>query len=111
MMIVGFEGCIMIYPQEEYKRFIDDEFKDVGIMNPEKSKLMRFIYSRSQPVETDSQGRILLNSELAKLVGIQKKLVTLGVGNRIEVWAEEVHDSHDLAAEAEEANKTLSAKA
>ncbi len=108
MMIVGFEDCIMIYPQEDYERIVNERFKSEDILNTEVSKIMRLIYSRSQAVEMDSQGRILLNSELADRVGIKKNLVTMGVGNRVEVWAEEVLEGeHDIEAEAKEAFKTV----
>ena len=39
--------------------------------------------------EEDSQGRVVLPASLKKMAGIQKDIVTLGRGKRLEIWAAE----------------------
>ena len=39
--------------------------------------------------EEDAQGRVVLPSMLKRMAGIQKNIITLGRGNRLEIWAEE----------------------
>ena len=111
-MIVGFDGYILIYTGENYKRFVDDAFENVGVMSEDEEDLMRLIYSRTQPVEMDDQGRVKLDRELAKLVELNKNdsIVTLGVGNRIEIWPEKLYDNAKLDAAASAARQRLREK-
>jgi MraZ protein len=46
----------------------------------------RLLYSQSHSVEIDSQGRIRLPSELAKLASLNGEVALVGVGDRIELW-------------------------
>ena len=39
--------------------------------------------------EEDAQGRVVLPLMLKKMAGIQKDIVTLGRGKRLEIWAAE----------------------
>ena len=39
--------------------------------------------------EEDAQGRVVLPASLKKMAGIQKDVVTLGRGKRLEIWAAE----------------------
>jgi MraZ protein len=46
----------------------------------------RLLYAQSHSVEVDSQGRIRLPAELARLAGLDEAVVLLGVGDRVELW-------------------------
>ena len=111
-MIVGFDGYILIYTKENYKRFVDDAFEDIGVMSEDEEDLMRLIYSRTQPVEMDDQGRVKIDRDLAPLVNLTKneRIVTLGVGNRIEIWPEKLYDSTNLDSAANAARQKLREK-
>ena len=46
----------------------------------------RLLYAQSHGVELDSQGRIRLPAELAKLGNLEGDVVVLGVGDHVELW-------------------------
>jgi len=46
----------------------------------------RLLYAQSRSVELDSQGRIRLPAELAKLGNLEGDVVVLGVGDHVELW-------------------------
>lgn len=46
----------------------------------------RLFYAKAQAVELDSQGRIRVPSELARLAGLAAEVVMLGVQDHIEIW-------------------------
>lgn len=46
----------------------------------------RLLYAQSHSVELDSQGRIRLPVELAKLGNLEGDVVILGVGDHVELW-------------------------
>lgn len=49
----------------------------------------RLFFGSIYSAEEDPQGRVVLPSVLKKMAGITKNVVTIGVGNRLEIWSEE----------------------
>ena len=58
----------------------------------------RFLSSAFE-AEEDGQGRVLLSKELIDFAGIAKNIVLIGVGNRVEIWAEELWDKQQELSE------------
>ena len=55
-------------------------------------------------VELDSQGRILLPSQLRQYAGVDKKITLIGQGNKFEIWSSDVwQDSCDAWLQEETA--------
>jgi len=46
----------------------------------------RLLYAQSHSVEVDSQGRVRLPAALARMAGLERDVVLLGVGDRVELW-------------------------
>ncbi len=54
----------------------------------------RLLYSQSHSMEIDSQGRIRLPAELAKLANLNGEVALVGVGDRIELWNKQRWDEY-----------------
>lgn len=67
---------------------------NLPLFDEEAQKPIRKFLSSAFEAEEDGQGRILLPKELLAHAGINKNLVSVGVGSRIEIWAEEVWESN-----------------
>ena len=71
----------------------------------ESNKITRALFASISQAEEDTQGRIVIPASLRRMAGIQKDVVTLGVGNRLEIWAAERYyeymDDVDYDAELE----------
>ena len=65
------------------------------LFDEEAQKPVRKFLSSAFEAEEDGQGRILLPKELISYAGITKNIVFVGVGNRIEIWAEEIWDKEN----------------
>jgi len=52
----------------------------------------RFILGSAFEVAPDSQGRIIISEILTLYSNLDKNLVFLGLGDRVEIWAKEVWD-------------------
>jgi len=50
---------------------------------------MRLFYSQAEKVEIDAQGRIRIPDRLAKLAGLERDVVLLGVHDHAEIWSVE----------------------
>ena len=84
----GFEGCLNLYSQEEWRKFSEFLTKS-SLLDPNVRKLQRVFLATSITCTYDKQGRILLTNELRERAGLEKDVMVVGVGNRIELWAKE----------------------
>ena len=80
--IIGSQGCIAVYPQ--------------AVMDERVEKLNE-IHSG------DPKGRTLLPASFRQAAKIQKEVVTIGMGNYIEIWAKEVYDKANEELSMDEA--------
>ena len=90
----GTENCLFIFFAEELNAQVFEKAKSISLFNLEAQKSLRMLLSSAHEAEQDNQGRILLPSALKKFAEIDKKIVFVGVGSRIEVWAEEKWESY-----------------
>lgn len=98
----GKNNCICVMPDEELDEMLSS-LSSEGLS--ESSKITRALFASISQAEEDAQGRIVLPASLRRMAGIQKDIVTLGVGNRLEIWAAERYyeymDDVDYDAELE----------
>lgn len=81
------EKCLFVYPREEWE-LIEYELDKMSPGADERKKY-RLIYSRTENNSLDKQGRVQLRDDFCKYAGLEKDVVVLGAGKRIEIWAEE----------------------
>lgn len=65
---------------------------NLPLFDEEAQKPIRKFLASAYDTEEDPQGRVLLSKELVQHANITKNIVLIGVGNRVEIWAEEVWD-------------------
>jgi MraZ protein len=58
-------------------------------MKKETSAFFRFFYSSAMDCDIDKQGRLLIPQTLRDYSGLQKDVVLVGEGKRIEIFAKE----------------------
>lgn len=59
----------------------------------------RLFYAQAQPAEVDSQGRLRVPPELAKLAGLNTEVVVLGVRDHLELWSASAWDQFLVATQ------------
>jgi MraZ protein len=75
--------CLAVYPYDEFHR-LRREYADLHIDSRER--LERLHLGNAQEVAIDRQGRILIPPALRRHAGLQRDIVFMGVGARIEIW-------------------------
>ena len=95
----GMEGCIFGYSMEEWQK-IAAKLAKLPLTKRNTRKFMRLFYSGAMESEFDKQGRVNFTSTLKAHAGLTKECVSVGVSDRIEIWAKERWDSIE-----EEANE------
>lgn len=84
----GMDGCLFVYANDDWSAF-EQKLTSLPLINKEARKFARFFLAGAAQVEVDKQGRILLPASLREFAGLDKDVVLVGVGSRIEIWSRE----------------------
>lgn len=83
-------GCLWLYAEKEWRR-VRDEVMD----KPNTQRVVRVLQQKlvgsSAVLELDANGRISVPASHRHAVGIEKKAVLLGMGDKFELWSEQAH--------------------
>lgn len=90
----GTTDNLFVFSAAEFKQLYD-KLMALPLFDAEAQKPIRKFLASAFEAEEDAQGRVLLPKELVSHAKITKNLVFVGVGNRVEIWAEEVWDKAD----------------
>jgi len=88
LMITNLDGCIVGYPYQEWVG-IQKKITDYGAIKKEARAFLRYFYSGVTECFIDKLGRVLIPQSLKTDAAIIKNVVIIGVGNKIEIWAQE----------------------
>lgn len=83
-------GCLFLYPQAEWERVRDAVNKLPGSLSAHR-RMQRNLVGSAAPVEMDGSGRIGVPASHRAAVGIERKAVLLGMGDKFELWSEQAH--------------------
>ena len=92
VMYAGTSGSLIIVPQKDFDEKYADQMANTRLMDAEEQRAFRILCSTTFEPEEDAQGRFVLPAKLKTIAKIKKKMVFLGVIDRIEVWSEESYD-------------------
>ncbi len=83
-------GCLWIFPQDEWEQVRDRVNKLPNVKAVHRNLQMKLVGAAAL-VEPDGNGRILLPARQREVTGLEKRAVLLGMGNKFELWSEQVH--------------------
>ena len=84
----GLDGCLFGFSQNEWANF-EEKLKTLPLTNKNARDFVRFFLSGAIECEIDKQGRFLIASNLREYANMEKEVVIIGVGTRIEIWNRE----------------------
>ncbi len=82
-------GALYLYPEKEWER-VRDDVTGLSTFNPGHRSLQRKLVGSASAVEPDGNGRIQIPQTLRQVAGLEKRVALLGMGNRFEIWDEDV---------------------
>lgn len=111
LTVADADRCLRLYPQSAW-----DELRPAIEALPNMSRaalrLQRLVLGNAAQMELDSAGRILIPPTLRQYARLEKKLMLIGQGKKLELWSEEswnhLLDTPPDAEEMTEAMKGLS---
>lgn len=81
----GLDGCLFGFSQNEWTNF-EEKLKTLPLTNKNARDFVRFFLSGAIECEIDKQGRFLIASNLREYANMEKDVVIIGVGTRLEIW-------------------------
>ena len=84
----GLDGCLFGFSQNEWANF-EAKLKTLPLTQKNARNFVRFFLSGAMECELDKQGRFLIASNLREAATLEKEVVIIGVGTRIELWNKE----------------------
>ena len=97
----GLEGCLFAYDEKAFSA-LQENVMSLPLSNKASRDISRFFLGSAQESEFDKQGRILLAAPLREHAGLEKDVVLVGVGNRIEIWSKERYDASEEGFDADD---------
>jgi MraZ protein len=85
VLSLGLEPCLVVYPLVEYRK-IYSRIASMNEFNEEFRSLQRNFFRRISEVELDSAGRLLVPKTMSKYAKLDKEIILVGMGNRMELW-------------------------
>lgn len=85
VLSLGLEPCLVLYPLVEYRK-IYSRIASMNEFNEEFRRLQRNFFRRIIEVELDNAGRLLIPKAMSKYAKLDKEVILVGMGNRMELW-------------------------
>ena len=97
-------SCLVLYPLREWER-IERDVQNLPTLNPAIRRFQRLVLGYASDLDLDSNGRILLPGALREYAHLEKRVVLVGQGNKLELWSESLWEAEcEAALAAEEAD-------
>ncbi|UUD36672.1 cell division protein MraZ [Mycoplasmopsis californica] len=82
---LGLEDVLELRSEAEWNKFAS-ELNSKSEFDRNVRTFKRAYFARTQQLEIDKQGRIMVPQTFINLAAIGKNLVFVGVGNKVEIW-------------------------
>lgn len=98
--------CLLIYPLPVWE-VIEQEIQGLPTLKPEVGRLQRLMLGYASDIELDGNGRLLLPSALRAHASLDKKVVLVGQGKKLELWSESLWESERESGLGQAADQPL----
>ncbi|MHB1455424.1 MAG: division/cell wall cluster transcriptional repressor MraZ [Armatimonadota bacterium] len=87
----GLNKCLWVFSTEEFRK-LDATISAQPKLDVHALRLQRFLLAEAIDANTDIQGRVAIPSNLREHAEIEKEVMVIGAGNRIEIWSKQRWD-------------------
>ncbi|MFZ0219890.1 MAG: division/cell wall cluster transcriptional repressor MraZ [Candidatus Aquirickettsiella sp.] len=77
--------CLLLYPRQEWE-IIEEKLQALPSFNPAVRRIQRLLIGHATDLNLDTNDRILLPALLRKDVHLEKEIMVVGQGRKIELW-------------------------
>ena len=84
-----FQDCLVLYPESVWNEQMDTLRGKLNRYNAQHQKIFRQFVSEVEMTALDGNGRVLIPKRYLQMAGIQQNIKFIGMGDTIEIWANE----------------------
>jgi len=81
------DTCLRLYPLPVWEE-LESQLEKLPSTHAGIRRIQRLVLGYASDVEMDSSGRVLLPPALRKYAGLDRELVLVGLGKKLELWSE-----------------------
>ena len=100
------DGSLFVYANDDWNAF-EQQLTSLPLINKEARQFARFFLAGAATVEVDKQGRILLPAALREFAGLEKDVVLVGVGSRVEIWSKDKWENMNSDTDMDEITSAM----
>lgn len=93
-ILKGLEKCLYLYPEDQWMT-VEERLSKVNTFTAEGRTVVRNFLRSAEDLELDTANRLALPAKLTEWAGISSKVIFIGSGSRIELWAPDQLDTQD----------------
>lgn len=82
------ERCLLIYPEPQWEQ-LRPQVEALPNVNRKARRMQRLLLGYATPMDVDGNGRVLLPPTLREYARLDKKLMLVGQGRKLELWNED----------------------
>ncbi len=97
----GLDGCLWVFPADEWDLFYE-KLRSLPVTKKDTRQFVRNFMANADNPEIDKQGRILIPQNLRQKANLEKDVVLIGTGPRIEIWNKEAWEATYEEEDADE---------
>lgn len=94
----GLDHCLVIYPEKDWQE-LATKLSSLPITQANTRAFSRLMLAGAMAVDLDKQGRMLVPEYLRKYSKLSKKVVVVGLYNRLEIWSKAEWDKYSARTE------------
>jgi MraZ protein len=83
----GLDNCLFMFPESEWRVF-EEKLKALPLTNRNARAFVRLFFAGATECTLDKQGRVNIPQTLRDHGEIEKDVIVIGVGTRVELWSE-----------------------
>jgi len=89
----GLDNCLFLYTQKDWEE-LAEKLSKLPLPQADARGFSRIMLAGAMDVDIDSLGRVLVPDYLKDYAKLGKKVVIVGLYNRVEIWDEEKWDEY-----------------
>ncbi len=96
----GLDKCLFLYEKKDWEQ-LAEKIKNLPLSQANSRAFARLMLAGAMEVTIDNQGRILIPDYLRNYADLKKKIVLVGVYDRLEIWDEDNWNTYKNKTERE----------
>lgn len=94
----GLDNCLWIFPKKEW-RILAKKLASLPLSQANSRAFVRLMLAGAMDTRLDSQGRMVVPDYLRRYATLGRKVVIIGLYNRLEIWTEKIWQAYQAKTE------------